>query len=335
MDRSMETQIVDEIRNKRVLFITTKNLDYIRNTQELNIINKYAFKVDVIGFKEKSYAKRLWKVYRKLLLCSASDYDVFFVGFAPQLILPLWMLKFRKNTIIIDFFISVFDTFVCDRKKIGEKSIAAKLMKHIDKKTLKYADKIIVDTKAHGRYFIEELGAEKEKVYTLYLEADEEIYYPRIVEKEKEFEDKFLVLYFGSILPVQGVDVILETIKKLETEDDIFFLVIGPIEKRFELVQTKNVRYIPWLEQEKLADYIAMADLCLAGHFNKENGKANRTIPGKAYIYKAMNKKVIFGNSVANRELYKEDDNENYFVEMGDSTLLAKLIKRIYLDGVE
>ena len=29
-----------EIKNKKVVFITTKNLDYIRNTQEIDIIRK-------------------------------------------------------------------------------------------------------------------------------------------------------------------------------------------------------------------------------------------------------------------------------------------------------
>ena len=45
-----------------------------------------------------------------------------------------------------------------------------------------------------------------------------------------------------------------------------------------------------WLPQEKLAEYIDMADLCLAGHFNAAVEKASRTIPGKAYIYQAMGK---------------------------------------------
>ena len=32
--------MIDLVKNKKVLFITTKNLDYIRNSQEINIIKK-------------------------------------------------------------------------------------------------------------------------------------------------------------------------------------------------------------------------------------------------------------------------------------------------------
>ena len=96
--------------------------------------------------------------------------------------------------------------------------------------------------------------------------------------------NKYVVLYFGSVLPLQGVDVVLDAIKLLKNEKDIFFQVIGPISKKYSKPVQDNVEYIDWLEQKELAEYIANADLCLAGHFNGEIDKAKRTIPGKAYI---------------------------------------------------
>lgn len=80
-----------------------------------------------------------------------------------------------------------------------------------------------------------------------------------------------------------------------------------------------------WLPQEKLAEYIYMADLCLAGHFNAAVEKASRTIPGKAYIYQAMGKRMILGENPANRELYDNDKNV-IFVEMGDDRALVEAI---------
>ena len=44
-----------ELKNKKVLFITTKNLDYLRNTQELRLLREQAAQVSVIGVKDKSY----------------------------------------------------------------------------------------------------------------------------------------------------------------------------------------------------------------------------------------------------------------------------------------
>ena len=76
---------------------------------------------------------------------------------------------------------------------------------------------------------------------------------------------------------------------------------------------------------EKLAEYIANADLCLAGHFNRDIDKAQRTIPGKAYIYQSMQKVMICGDNRANRELFKEDSSV-CFVPMGSAEKLRDAI---------
>ena len=88
------------------------------------------------------------------------------------------------------------------------------------------------------------------------------------------------------------------------------------------------MEYIKWLPQEKLAEYIGYADVCLAGHFNPEIEKAKRTIPGKAYIYEAMEKCMILGDNPATREIFAEDE-KHYFVEMGNAEKLASTISNI------
>ena len=202
--------IKEVIENKNVLFITTKNLDYIRNTQEINLIKNYSKSYKVIGSMKKSYIKRLIYVYWNILMTSTKKFDTIFIGFSPQLILPVWAFKFKKNYLVIDFFISMYDTLVFDRKKFKEKSFIAKLLKWIDTKTLLSADHIICDTRAHGRYFVEEFGADNKKIEALYLEADKTIYCPKEEKRPEKLKDKFIVLYFGSILPLQGIDVILK-----------------------------------------------------------------------------------------------------------------------------
>lgn len=105
------------INNKKVLFLTTKNLDYIRNTQEIALLKENALSYHVIGSYSSSYFVRLLFVYFQLLTTRVSQYDTVMVGFAPQLILPFWYWKIKKADIIIDFFISLYDTLCCDRKK--------------------------------------------------------------------------------------------------------------------------------------------------------------------------------------------------------------------------
>lgn len=320
-----------EVKDKKVLFITTKNLDYIRNTQEVALIEKCAASVKIIGFTDKGYLGRLTKVYLQLLRERAKKYDVVFMGFSPQLIMPIWHWKFKKCRIVIDFFISMYDTLVCDRQVIKKNSILAGLLHRIDEKTLRHADHIIADTKAHGDFFASEFNVDSDKLEVLYLEADRGIYYPR-AKKGERCSNKYKVLYFGSILPLQGVEIVIKAAELLKDIDNIQFIVIGPEKKGIARYIGDNIEYIEWMPQRELADEIAEADLCLAGHFNADIEKAKRTIPGKAYIYEAMGKPMILGDNPANHELFEADDC-HYFVEMGNAAELAEQIINIIEDN--
>lgn len=318
-----EKSLVNQVKGKRVLFITTKNIDYIRNTQELRLLEENAKSVEVVHSTKKKYVGRIIEIWIKLLFMSFREIDIVFIGFAPQLILPFFKWRLRNKTIMIDFFISVYDTMIHDRKKFKDKGIIANICYYFDYITLKWAKHVITDTKADARYFIEEFKSDKSKFETLYLEADKTIYYPREQHKKEELKDKFVVLYFGSILPLQGVEVILEAVKLLKNEKDIFFQIIGPIPNKYSKPIQDNVKYIDWLSQEALAEHIANADLCLAGHFHGDIDKAKRTIPGKAYIYATMGKEIVMGDNEANKELNIE---KCCYVKMGSPDELANVI---------
>jgi glycosyltransferase involved in cell wall biosynthesis len=257
------------------------------------------------------------------MLIKASDYDVIFIGFAPQLVIPIFGFKFRSSFIMEDFFISMYDTLCCDRKKFKADGLVGKILHLIDEHTLKRADLVICDTNAHGDYFAHEFHADRSHMHTLYLEADTSIYHPMNIPKPTKYIGKYIVCYFGSILPLQGVDVILEAFNMLKDYPNITLICIGPVKSKLAL---PNIEYIDWLPQQKLAEYISFSDLCLAGHFNNDIAKAKRTIPGKAYIYQAMKKPMILGDNPANHELSCCGDKKVTFVEMGNPQALADAI---------
>ena len=329
--RRAQEEVLDLIKGKKILYIATKNEDYIRIQQEIKLLENHADEVTTIVSDNKKYLSRVLFVYKKLLATSVKEYDVIYVSFMAQMIVPFWKLKFRGKTLIVDFFISIYDTLVDDRKKVTDHSLVARVLHKIDEWTVKPARYVISDTRVHGTYFRDEFKIPSESLRTLYLEADTSYYHPMNLKRPEEWKDKFLVLYFGSILPVQGVEVILEAIDLLKEEKDIHFIMIGPINKKYEKVQSSTVTYIDWLKQEDLARYIAYADLCLAGHFSGTVGKANRTIAGKTYIYQAMGKAVVLGDSEANRELFGDD---NYFVARGSARKLAEIVSDIFARNV-
>lgn len=314
--------------NKKIVYITTKNKDYLRVTQEIRFLRDIGQEVSIIASNGKNTICRILYVLCKTLFFNFKEKDCVFLGFLPQFILPFSIWKYQKKMICADFFISLYDTLVFDRQTIRQKSILAKLLWRWDYMTISKADFVICDSKKHGEFFAEEFKIDTEKLYVLYLQADPSIYYPQHVGKPERWKDKFLTLYFGSILPLQGVEVILEAIKILTQEESIHFILVGPIHDDNKIT-AGNVTYIEWLSQAELAQYIAFSDLCLAGHFSSTIAKANRTIPGKAYIYAAMGKNMILGDSEANHEFFDEKDPVIHYVKRGDPGRLAAEIMRI------
>lgn len=144
-------------------------------------------------------------------------------------------------------------------------------------------------------------------------------------------KDDFVVLWFGTVLPLQEVDIIMKAAKELRHNRKIKFYIIGKTEKlNIKRDKYENVEFLGWLQDDKIAKYINSADICLVGHFNLENPRANREIPGKAFIYKAMGQKIILGDSEANREVFKEDNKTIFYVERGNYKKLAEMIEKIY-----
>lgn len=322
-----EQRLISEVAGKKVLFVATTYLDYLRVQQELKLIEAHAKQVDVIVSKNKSYLFRLFTVYWRLLFKSMKNYDVVFLGFAPQLVQCVWWWKFRKSKVIIDFFISFYDTLVHDREKFKDQGFVSNRLLWLDQFTLGKADLIIADTKHHAEYFIVNLNAERSKTMVLYLEADSTYYFPKQVPKSKSYENDFVVFYFATVLPLQGVDVVIDAITQI-SDDQIHFVFVGPLSQsqKDKLHSQEKLTYYPWLDQKKLSELIAQADLCLAGHFNGSIDKARRTIPGKAYIFEAMEKEMLLGENEANKERYPQRYQKVKFVKMGSSQSLKKAI---------
>ena len=323
-------ELIQLIKDRKILFIASKKKDYLRIVQELRMLSETGLNCEAICFNDRSYVRRMIKLVWRLLFLRTSDYDVIFVSFLPQMVIPFFFWKWRRKTVVTDFFISVYDTLVNDRKKFRDGTMFSKILWHIDRRTLELSDYVVADTKADAAYFSKEFHVPKERMIVWYLQADTAFYTQVEKGSSKSGKKYYSVLYFGSILPLQGVDIVLKAVNLLADKKQIRFVIIGPT-SHMQRPSGDTVTYYDWLNQEKLAEKIAEADICLAGHFAGDIDKAKRTIPGKAYIYRAMGKPVILGDSPANHELFCED-HEHFFVEMGNAEALAALIEHKYIE---
>jgi len=152
-----------------------------------------------------------------------------------------------------------------------------------------------------------------------------------------EKHDGFQVLYYGTFLPLQGIEYVVEAAKLLQSHKDIRFKIIGKgmtyarVMRLVRKLDVENIRFVGWVPYEALPSEIALADICLGGHFSAIP-KASRVIPGKVFQMIAMKKPVVLGNGSGNRELFEHKRNA-FFCERADPEALADAIASLKSDS--
>lgn len=221
----------------------------------------------------------------------------------------LSLLTSRK--IIFDPLASRYETKISDWKTKPADSLHAWWNFKIDDWAFILSDIVLADTQAHKDYYCQTHGIHPSKIEVLPVGYDDELYKPLA---SKEEEGKFRVLFFGSFLPLHGVEVVVETARIISGEDpEVRFDLVGsgqtlPAVKSLACeLGLENVRFEGWLPQRRLPRRIASADICL-GIFGKTE-KARRVIPHKVYQAMGMRKPVVTARTPAVVEFFSHKEN--------------------------
>ena len=277
---------------------------------------------------------RTWRKYLLLFreyLRSCQDCDFIAVAEFGQSLVPLaWLLsKVTRKHLIFDALTSLYDSNVSDRRIVRAKSVRALHYYFLDKLALSLADRILVDTKRHGDYFATRFSVKPSKIRVVPVGVNDDQFYPRRISKEK---DCCLIQFYGTFIPLHGVQYIVKAAKILEKCPDIKIELIGrgqTFEDAHALAQQLRLRNLSFIEPvppTELPLLIARADICL-GIFGG-TGKAHRVIPNKVYQSLAMRKPVITGDSPAIREVFR-DEEHLLLCKMADPESLAEAILRL------
>lgn len=218
---------------------------------------------------------------------------------------------FKRDKIINDFFISNYDTYVYDRKKITNKNPRAWWKYFQDWFNFKFSKYLLSDTKTHFEYWESLFGKYKGEHMVLPVLADKTIYYPN---KEVLNNKKTKILFFGSFIPLHGIDIILNAFKILEEKGINFEAnIIGKgqtydeMKLLYESLSLKQVQMNgEFIEERQLADEIRKHDLIL-GVFG-ESKKSKSVIPNKLYQAFACKKTILTMRSNAIYEFFNDED---------------------------
>lgn len=310
----------------RVCYFGKYDPDYSRNRilikgLRANGVTVIESRTEAKGFFNS--ALDLWRKHKEI----NGQYDVMIVGFLGQLYILVAKLLTRKP-IVLDAFMSLYDTNVLDRKADAKYSPRAIYSWLLDWLSCRLADGVLLDTQANIDFFVKTFGLPAEKFRRIFVGSDEEMIFPLSedkVELSRKDKNYFLVHFHGTFIPLHGIEYIVGAAKILEKED-INFLVIGRgqtyrrIKAMIEELNLKNFELIDPVPYANLKNWLAKADLCL-GIFGQTN-KAHNVIPNKAFEIIAAKRPLLTGDSKAARELFT-NGVDVVFCRMGDAVDLA------------
>jgi glycosyltransferase involved in cell wall biosynthesis len=225
-------------------------------------------------------------------------------------------------------FISLHDTVTGDRNLRAASSPLGRVARLVDTLACRSASLVMADTPAHADFFAALTDVPRAKFRVLWVGAQESVFSP-VADVEP---DPDLVLFYGTFIPLQGIETIVRAAKLLEGSG-ARVRIIGDgqertrVERLVDELEVSNVELVAPMPLEALPAEVARAALCL-GIFGTTD-KAARVVPTKLYEALAVGRPVLTGDSEAIRSAC---DGDVATVPPGDPTALADGIRDLLGD---
>ena len=234
-----------------------------------------------------------------------------------------WARKWQVP-LVFDPLISAFQKEVFERRKWPPEATRALARQRWETQLMAQADLVVADTPAHADFFHEALGVARERLAVLYVGAESHLFRPKPFEVIHSMPE---ALFYGSFLPLQGADVIVEAAR--HTRDlNLQWTLLGEGDLKPPLQQKArdmaNVRFESWIEYSKLPARMAQAHILL-GIFGT-TPKANLVIPNKMFQSMALGRPVVTRRAQAYDDTLAGSDTIGW-IEAGDARALAATVR--------
>jgi glycosyltransferase involved in cell wall biosynthesis len=275
----------------RVTYFGTWERGYPRNEQVISALRRAGVEVDLVHEAVWSGEHKFATGARTVPRLAAAELrlalrrvgrasDALIVGYPGHS--DIWSAKRHGRPVIFNAMVSLYDTLVEDRRRFTAGSLPARVLRAIDRAALRAADSVVADTKANAAFLADYAGIEEPAV--CYVGAEERLF----VQGWKRPE-RFTALFVGKLIPLHGVDVILDAARRLP---DIAFRMVGSGQLDLLLRERPaNVEHIPWIDYTELPAEYARAG-CALGVFGA-SAKAHRVIPNKAFQAMAVGSPLV------------------------------------------
>ncbi len=279
------------------------------------------------GWKRPRFWLRVIKAYWSLLHThiKTPPYDIMLVGYPGQFDVYLGRLLswWRRRPMALDILMSLH--LIAEERGLTKKSpFTGKLIFLLEKYGLKLPDLLIADTPEYQTYYTEKYNLTNSQFQLIPLGVDDRVYFPR--PHLHPPTDYFRVLYYGTFIPLHGIETMLRAAALLQDKPHIRFDFYGDGQERPKAAQLaqelglRNVRFCGWIEKEKLPDEIAKSHICLGVFGTTKQSRC--TIQNKIWEGMMMQRPVITGDAETIREELTHKTHV-YLVERNNPEALA------------
>lgn len=310
---------------------------YIRTRSILEALRRIPRFEVFDAINENTGAFRYIETFRKTReIKERHNPDVYVLGFrGHEFYWPLRRLVGDKP-IIFDALMSPYASLSRELKHGKAGAVGAMGWRLIERSILQDADLLLTDTRAHCSYYEQEFSLPAEKLLPVPVGANEADTHrsPRLIEAKIRPKQEMSALFYGSFLPLHGIDTILDAAHEIPEIPIRFDFIGGNSRQTAKLTTACTERGISrythrqWVDFDDLINTeIPNTNICLGGPFGNTD-QARRVITGKTSQCLALGKPTIIG---AIDEDYGFVDKENcLLVPQGDPRALAEAFRWAY-----
>jgi glycosyltransferase involved in cell wall biosynthesis len=174
------------------------------------------------------------------------------------------------------------------------------------------ADLVITVSENLRQLYINDMKIPPEKIITVPNTPSYEVFNEDNIDKNivEKYSSQFMIFYAGAIDILRGIDLIVESMAKLENKIPNMKLVLAGrfargcnILEQAESLGIKNlVEYLGWLEVDKIPSYISASKVCVFTPPPEMSNEINNTITTKIYQYASMKTPIIVSEAKMMKE---------------------------------
>jgi glycosyltransferase involved in cell wall biosynthesis len=248
----------------------------------------------------------------------AGPQDIVLVGYFGHLDVHLARMLAGRRRVVLDMFLSVYDTVVLDRASVAPGSLRARLCRLLDRRAVRASRLALLDTRAQAEFCHRVLGIPESRLAVVPVGAEPE----RFPARPPPAGGRLRVLFYGSFIPLHGTGTLAAAIRLLE-DAPIELTVVGHGQERAafdrQIAGAANVTVLDWVNYDRLGELVA--DHHVVVGVLGTSDKASRVVPNKVYQAACAGRAIVTADTPAIREAFT--DGELALVPPGDPQALA------------